>query len=152
MGPPSHNSRPQPSEGDTFSINQGDPLAPSPGPVSLPLAMMPPMTSPMPPTGTYAGGAMTPATGGKAPATATGGYLQVGGDVGELLGVGRTPRQQLRACLPARQQLHLHLPHGCWFPDLLLLPSLSPPPRPPACLPARSPALPSAGQQPAGVR
>ena len=76
MGPPSHNSRLQrgaPSEGDTFSINQGDPLAPSPGPASLPLAMMPPMTSPMPPTGTYAGGAMTPATGGKAPATATGG-------------------------------------------------------------------------------
>ena len=94
MGPPSHNSRLQrgaPSEGDTFSINQGDPLAPSPGPASLPLAMMPPMTSPMPPTGTYAGGAMTPATDGKAPATATGGYLQVGVP-------SSTP---LPACLPA---------------------------------------------------
>ena len=105
MGPPSHNSRPQraaPSDGDTFSINQGDPLAPSPGPVSLPLAMMAPMTSPMPPTGTYAGGAMTPATGGKAPATATGGYLQVGGDVGCWVGDGQTPgSSSLLACLSA---------------------------------------------------
>lgn len=63
MGPPSHDSRQQrgaPSE-DTISINGGA----SPHPPGLALAMMPPRASPMP-----------AATGGKAPQTATGGYLQ----------------------------------------------------------------------------
>ena len=59
------------------------------------------MTSPMPPTGTYAGGAMTPATGGKAPATATGGYLQVGGDKGALGDRQAPSSTSLLACLPA---------------------------------------------------
>lgn len=56
---------------DGLSVSQVEQLLPSPPPMTA-LALVPPMTSPMPPTATLA-----PAAGGKAPATATGGYLQV---------------------------------------------------------------------------
>ncbi|PSC72196.1 plant MNA5-17 [Micractinium conductrix] len=75
MGPPSQRTAaPTQSEG-TISINESDFPVPPPIPRS-PLAMVPPGTSPMPPAGAAAF-PLTPATGGKAPATATGGYLQV---------------------------------------------------------------------------
>ena len=66
MGPPSKDTRRLAPSDDGLSVTQGEPLA-SP---SAALALVPPRASPMPP-------ALTPATGGKAPATATGGYLQV---------------------------------------------------------------------------
>jgi hypothetical protein len=79
MGPPSRDSRRAPAAAlseDTgaVSINQDDErLSPS-GPLA------PPMASPMPPNdaAAYPAASLTPATGGKAPATATGGYLQAG--------------------------------------------------------------------------
>lgn len=114
MGPcASKDTRGLPSD-DGLSINQTEQL---PTPMSA-MALQPPRASPMPPTGLAS---MTPATGGKAPATATGGYLQVrygclGDDV--LL---------WRCLLPVR--------------TLFFLPSLCPPaatptaPTPPRCAP-----------------
>ena len=78
MGPPSQRSAPALSE-ETLSINEADFPVPPPIPRSAPM-VVPPEASPMParPAAPLPGFPITPATGGKGPATATGGYLQVG--------------------------------------------------------------------------
>ena len=94
MGPPSQASRGPRQLGDDDDGDQEEMsghltrepflMASMPSPPPIPghnMAMVPPMASPMPPTSAGAQ-CMTPATAGNAPATTTGGYLQV------RLGVG----------------------------------------------------------------
>ncbi len=81
MGPPSRDSRQRgghaaaPSEGTYSPSVEQEPLSPLPmGPALAPLPPMPSPTPLAPAFPTTSG--LTPGTGGKAPATATGGYLQ----------------------------------------------------------------------------